>query len=111
MKPRKRCDDLWAEAVKKRADNKCERCGKDKVQAAHHIIPRTNYALRYDLENGVSLCHPGCHIYWAHKDALAFYEWIKDKRDLKYLESRRYSQSKNDYQLIEIYLKNELEKI
>ena len=100
---RKECDDLWSAAVKKRAGYKCERCGKTKYLQAHHIIPRTNYALRYDLENGVALCR-ACHLYWAHKDVIAFTMWIRDKRDLEYLDSRRHAQTKNDYKLIKLYL-------
>jgi len=70
----------------------------------HHIIPRTNFNLIFDLENGVLLCKH-CHLFWAHKDALGFTEWIKTKRDLNYLESRRHGQSNNDYNLMKIYLK------
>lgn len=103
---RRTCDDLWKEVVKKRAGFKCEKCGNTRYLQAHHIIPRTNYALRYDLKNGVALCRR-CHLFWSHKDSVGFVRWISKKRDMDYLESRRYGQSKNDYQLIEIYLKQE----
>jgi len=106
---KKICDELWKQTVKKHAGFKCEKCGKTEYLQAHHIIPRTNYALRFDLENGVALCRK-CHIYWAHKDAIGFMEWIKDKRNIAYLESRRYGQTKNDYKLIEIYLKGILDE-
>ena len=105
---RKQCDELWSKAVKRRAGFKCERCGKTTKLHAHHIIPRTNYALRYDLVNGVCLCYR-CHFHFAHKDAMGFMAWIKDRRNLDYLDSRRHGQSKNDYELIRIYLENVLE--
>ena len=78
----KQCDILWAKKVKDRAGWKCEYCGKDGPVAAHHIIPRTCHPLRHDMENGVSLCHPRHHLYWAQKDALGFAEWIETIRDM-----------------------------
>ena len=102
------CDELWAKVVKQRANGRCEYCGKEGVLAAHHIIPRTCYPVRHDVLNGVALCHPYHHLYWAHKDAVAFVEWVKTVRDLDYLELRRHSQSKNDYESIRIYLEGEL---
>ena len=99
------CDDLWSQLIKK--NGVCERCGKDKYVQAHHIIPRTCYPLRHDIINGVALCR-ACHLYWAHKDALEFANWIKHFRDLDYLESRRHSQTKNDYEMTRIYLESVL---
>ena len=107
--PRKLCDELWAEKVKKRANGCCEKCFSTNHLSAHHIYPRTIYALRYDLQNGVALCKR-CHLYWAHKNALEFVDWIKTIRNIEYLESRRHSQSKNDYKLIEIMLKQKLNR-
>ena len=99
----KRLDHLWSKAVRKRAGNKCEKCGSTNVVQAHHIIPRTKWGTRYDLYNGVALCRHH-HLYWAHKDAVAFTAWIETKRDLKYLNSKRNNTTKNDYTAIELYL-------
>ena len=109
MKRIKRLDDLASEVCKKRAGYECEKCGSTKVIQCHHIIPRTKWALRYDLENLICLCKFH-HLYWAHKDATAFTAWIETKRDMKYLNAKRNNTMKNDYTLIEIYLKNELKK-
>ncbi len=103
----KEVDNLWKQAVLKRAGGKCEKCGKDKYVQAHHIHPRTYWSLRFDIENGIALCRKH-HIYWAHKDAIDFYNWIKDKRNLKYLEMSKNRQSKNDYQAIKIYLEQQI---
>jgi 5-methylcytosine-specific restriction endonuclease McrA len=103
------CMELWKVVVKKRAKESCEKCGSLNTLQCHHIIPRTNYSLRFDLENGVCLCK-SCHIYWAHKDAVAFYHWVKDVRNIDYLESARHRQSKNDYNAIFMYLLSEAEK-
>jgi len=101
------CDRLFAELVKKRANYQCERCMSFKVPQCSHIIPRTVFSLRFDTQNGVCLCKR-CHLYWWHKNPMAAMEWIKTIRDIDYLESRRHSQSKNDYKLIEIMLRQEL---
>jgi hypothetical protein len=64
----KRCDELWAEAVKKRDHHRCRFCGKGKpevVVQAHHIIKRGRKSLRWDTGNGIALCS-GHHGYWAH---------------------------------------------
>ena len=104
------CDSLWSELVKKCAGYKCEICGTTTYLQSHHIIPRTCYSLRHDWNNGVCLCRRH-HLFFAHKDALAFAQWVQMNRDIEYLESRRNSQSKNDYSLIEIYLRNELREV
>ena len=100
----KQCDTLWSTKVKERAGGKCEKCGEPKYVQAHHIVPRTNYALRHDLENGVALCRRH-HLYWAHKDMLEFGIWIREIRNVEYLMvSRQERQSKNDYNAIKLYL-------
>ena len=108
------CDELWALAVKKGADFKCEVCGKtptnDKgtiLLQSHHMIPRTNYATRYMMENGVCLCYKD-HIHFAHKDALGFGDWFKSARpdDFIMIESMRGCQVKNDYAKIQRDLEN-----
>ena len=103
----KQLDDLWSLLVKLRAGKECEICCKTEYVQSHHIIPRTKYGTRWNLENGVALCRHH-HLYFAHKDVLAFYDWIKDKRDLKKLELSRHN--KPDKAAIMIYLENELKK-
>lgn len=51
----------WRTEVKKRDGNKCMRCGSIDKLHAHHIIPwMKNKELRYDLNNGITLC-ASCH--------------------------------------------------
>ena len=92
------CDELWAKAVKKRANNQCEVCGKTTSLQSHHVIPRTNYATRFMLENGTCLCYKH-HFYFAHKDAMGFADWFRDVRpmDARAVEESRNIQLKNDY--------------
>lgn len=57
----------WSKEVLKRADNKCEYCGK-KAVLAHHIQPKKLepfFAL--DPENGLACCEE-CHYLYGHKD-------------------------------------------
>lgn len=110
----KECDALWTKAVLIRAGHKCEKenCRATKGIQAHHIIFRTNWSLRFDLENGIALCIPH-HITGedsAHKDAIGFSKWIATKRDLNYLESKRNNRAKLDYMVIKLYLENEIAK-
>lgn len=103
------CDDLWAKLVKKRARHVCEKCGKAKGLQSHHIIPRTNMALRHDPENGVCLCIAH-HLYWAHKDAIEFTGWIETMRDMDYLKLRRHQTFKGDYELVRLKLLQQLDE-
>lgn len=52
---------LWREAVFRRDDSSCKKCGaKEKIEA-HHIKPfKYHPELRTVVENGETLCH-GCH--------------------------------------------------
>ena len=58
--PTRKLDDyllsLWRVIVKLRAGYKCEYCGSTKNLNSHHVFSSTNYALRYDVDNGVCLC-------------------------------------------------------
>lgn len=52
-------DQLWSKAIKLKFDHRCVRCGNPNVQS-HHIRGRRRRSLRWDLNNGVTLC-PRCH--------------------------------------------------
>lgn len=48
----------WRWAVIDRAENKCVICGDDQRLEAHHINAyHSNPSIRYDVDNGVALCH------------------------------------------------------
>ncbi len=54
-------DDLRRKAVKKRDGHKCVLCPSGSMLEDHHIIHRRqNWALRWDIENGITLCKM-CH--------------------------------------------------
>lgn len=52
---------VWRRAVKKRDGHQCVLCGSSERLEADHILPQWKYPeLRYDVENGRTLCRP-CH--------------------------------------------------
>jgi hypothetical protein len=69
----KTIDKLWSEYVRKR-DGKCIICGSTNHIQAHHIFSRRYMSLRYNVDNGVTLC-------FAHHHHLAhsLYEEFRDK--------------------------------
>ena len=86
----KKLDKAWSDAIKRRANQRCEVCGKTDTLNSHHIVGRRNLATRWDIQNGVCLC-AGCHTFKtqsAHQDPVWFTKWLEDKRskDLKHLE-------------------------
>ena len=54
----KRCDTIWSQIIK--APGKCFRCGAVEGLQAAHIIGRAQRVVRWDLRNGICLCHT-CH--------------------------------------------------
>lgn len=105
----KKLDATWSKVVRSRANNRCEICNSDNIVQAHHIIPRTHKGTRWDIDNGVSLCLAH-HLYWAHKDVIAFYEWIALKRNLDRLKVKGYSVCKWQESELKLLL-NELESM
>lgn len=67
---------LWAEVVKTR-DGKCLKCGATEDLHAHHLISRRKKNVRYEPDNGITLCYR-CHFYWWHsKDPFISIEVVK----------------------------------
>ena len=65
-------DTFWSKIVRLRANDKCEISDSKKTQA-HHLIGRRNLAVRWDLDNGVSLCFAHHYGYWsAHQNPFWF---------------------------------------
>lgn len=51
----------WRRHILKRDDNKCMRCGSTERLEAHHIYGyKENEDYRFDVNNGITLCHE-CH--------------------------------------------------
>jgi len=78
-------DDLWREIIYLQYNFTCEICGKKMSPEechAHHIIFRSNFNTRWDLENGSLLCdYNHNHAPNApHHDNEKYLEWLKDHR-------------------------------
>lgn len=81
-------DNLWRFAIYRRAGYVCEYCGATGQLNAHHIFSRSNFAVRWDIENGVCLC-VSHHIFGNlsfHKSPAEMLEWIKEKRGMEWYE-------------------------
>lgn len=63
IKERKSFEDTqWRISVWRRDRFKCQKCGSNKKLNAHHILNhKTHKELRYDVNNGITLCED-CHI-------------------------------------------------
>lgn len=70
----KQNDVLWAKVIKVRAGGQCESCQATQYLQAHHIIERTNWYLRWSLDNGICLCDE-CHAK-AHQNEVEFIGWL-----------------------------------
>lgn len=95
-------DNLWRDIIKTRANKKCERCSRTEELHSHHIIKRTYWPTRWDLDNGICLCAI-CHKI-AHDNEEIFKLWVAKKRPLNQLEKKKHSLVKLDPYLIETLL-------
>jgi 5-methylcytosine-specific restriction endonuclease McrA len=88
----KKADSGWAKAVKERDGFLCVYCGGDTNLNSHHIFSRSHQGLRYDINNGITLCskhHVFSTEFSAHKTPAEFIEWVKEKKGLEWYESLR----------------------
>ena len=59
--------------------DRCEICDKP-AQQVHHFFPKGQFGhLRYNIDNGISLCM-GCHFAHHHKGDPTIHAWIIYKR-------------------------------
>ena len=124
----KKLDDLWREAIKLLACDKCELTGRPsgigrgKVHNAHHIVGRSNFRTRWLVANGAYLC-AGKHTLnadSAHKDPIHFLEemilmrgrkWYDDLQKEAYLFGGGVKHTMEDLEEIELNLKSIIKKV
>jgi hypothetical protein len=71
-------DILFSKAVKIRDKGRSVKSGlRENLQCAH-IHSRSNKAVRWELENAVTLT-AGEHLYWAHKHPAEFIRWNEER--------------------------------
>jgi len=79
----KQADKLWYLKLKK---PKCEVCGEKAIQVHHYYYKGSYGHLRYDLDNGVSLCQ-GCHFVLHAQDPKKIEQQIIAKRGQKWADN------------------------
>ena len=78
-------DEIWKRNVYTRDENKCQVCGTEVSghnKQAHHIIPKGIKGMRWDLNNGITLCYRHHKIgrFSAHLNAVWFTYWLKTQK-------------------------------
>ena len=109
---KKECGILWAKCVKARAGWKSELSGKTENLNAHHLRGKSNYMLRFSLDNGFCLTN-GEHFYIAHNTGRqqGFEERVKAIRGadvFEKLELLRSFSGKVDLFVVKAYLQQKL---
>ena len=83
---KKQQDKKWSDEIKKRADYKCELCGKTNRLSSHHVVSRNIYTVRWDIDNGVCVC-VSHHIFGkesAHQNPVFFLDKLIKLRGKKW---------------------------
>ena len=84
---RDKCDELVRKIVMIRDDGKCIICGDKHLPNNHHLIDKTNYPTRWEIDNLVLLC-PSHHKFLktmsAHMAGIVFAEWMRNNRPEQY---------------------------
>lgn len=110
MNPRRRIInkiDKWFSDKIKQRDGKCLRCGRDYNLQCAHVFSRSHLGTRWEDKNAVTLCS-GCHLFWAHKEPLQFYDWIRDRlgeKDFKWLRQKAEMTCKMTTKDLELFYK------
>ena len=80
-------DIAWARNVKERDNWTCQICKKNLKKEprncnAHHIIPRQFKKMRWDINNGITLCvnHHRRGVYSPHQNAIWFFGWMNENK-------------------------------
>ena len=77
----------WPNAVKRRDNWACQTCGSNKSLHAHHVVAwAEDESLRYDEENGITLCRD-CHS--KHHPIMARLEDDRRKRRWAWSDAQR----------------------
>jgi len=116
---KKRCDKLWFALVKLRANRKSELSGRNSEPiTGHHIAGKSNYRLRYEPRNGICLLNQTEHIFGVHSNDPSKSRQYQDliiakigQDTWEWLLSLKSCKDKQDLTLIELYLKQEINKL
>ena len=73
---REACDKWFSDVVRRKANSTCEHCGIQGRMECAHIYGRSNKAVRWSMDNAVSLCHY-CHRTFTG-NPVDFHLWLLD---------------------------------
>lgn len=108
-------EELWKKAVKLRAGMKSELGGIGSQLHAHHIMGKSNYALRFYLDNGICLTG-GEHMNGCHNDDARVAKMWQDRclkrRGVTYNHLKKIGNSCGGTNLFEVeeYLKKKIKE-
>lgn len=94
----RKLSSLWRLAVHAEYGDKCYVCGGIATDTHHYIKKSQSMNLKYDVDNGIPLCHK-CHIEKVHKydkKALSKIKKKMGKERLEYLEEMKEEFFKNN---------------
>ena len=111
---KKQLDELWAKIIKLKAGNKSELSGKTENLHSHHILGKSSYRLRYELDNGICLT-AGEHFFGVHhqgrqKEYEAKIRAVKGQDIYERLEILKNEKSKS-LVFVKLYLEREYKKL
>jgi|ERR1035437_2497205 hypothetical protein len=113
---KKAVNGLLRELIVLRDGESCLRCKKTTALQMSHIYPKGHYRkLEYDEQNLKLLC-VGCHLFWWHKSPMEAQQWLtailpKDRLDYLKLRSQVNDKTPFDFNLIKLYLQQEIAKL
>jgi hypothetical protein len=109
-------DDAWSLLVKIKAGFKCEYCGNTQALNSHHLSSRAKMTVRWDLNNGISLCvnHHIGNEFSAHKTSIQFTMWLIRYKGQKFMDDLQWKANQTSHYSPfekELILKELLEEI
>lgn len=114
---KKKCNVLWAEIIKLRANKRSEYSGKTKYLQSHHLAGKASIFLRYLLDNGYC-CTSYEHKWGFHSTNVAqarkYQDKVEEQRGKAFYdklhEMDKQNTSVSDIRIIYEFLKREREK-
>jgi hypothetical protein len=107
------CDALVRKLVLSRDGYKCCKCGGINILQAAHILSKGPWSrIRFAVLNVLTLCLR-CHLYWGHRDPIAFVDWLNEKYPgrIEQLKIIAATSPKLDMKLIRLALQIEVNEL